>query len=107
MIALLELLKPVNAPSLCLVKRASDMPCPTCGSTRAVKHILAGDLLQALMSNPFVVIIGGLVALWCLVHIVFRRSIQLNVNTRSRRIMWMILIAAFLLNWVYLIGAGI
>jgi hypothetical protein len=38
---------------LCLIKRISGIPCPSCGSTRSVIAILKGEYSQALYWNPF------------------------------------------------------
>lgn len=48
----------------CLFARFTGMPCPSCGSTRAMRALLAGDLHQVLHYNPLgpviAVILGGL-----------------------------------------------
>ena len=41
-----------EATSLCLLKHTTGIPCPSCGSTRAVISILHGDFFQALSWNP-------------------------------------------------------
>jgi hypothetical protein len=39
-------------PSSCVFKRIAGMPCPTCGSTRAVLHLSHGEIIAALAVNP-------------------------------------------------------
>ena len=41
-----------TGPSLCLFRNVTGLPCPFCGSTRSVGHILQGELSAALQSNP-------------------------------------------------------
>lgn len=52
-------------PSLCPFYLATGTPCPSCGGTRALVHLAAGDPLAALASNPGVTIgaavVGALV----------------------------------------------
>jgi hypothetical protein len=43
---------PGNGTTLCLFKNVTGFPCPSCGSTRALLHILQGDLTGALSLNP-------------------------------------------------------
>jgi hypothetical protein len=41
-----------TGPSLCLFRNITGLPCPFCGSTRSVGHILQGEFSAALFSNP-------------------------------------------------------
>jgi hypothetical protein len=41
-----------TGPSLCLFRNVTGLPCPFCGSTRSVGHILQGEFSAALHSNP-------------------------------------------------------
>ena len=41
-----------TGPSLCLFRNITGLPCPFCGSTRSVGHILQGEFSAALYSNP-------------------------------------------------------
>ena len=48
-------------PSLCPLYLATGTPCPSCGGTRALVHLAAGDPLAALGSNPGVTVFAALV----------------------------------------------
>jgi hypothetical protein len=39
--------------NVCLIKHFTNVPCPSCGSTRSVLAILKGDFLQGFYFNPF------------------------------------------------------
>ena len=41
-----------TGPSVCLFRNVTGLPCPFCGSTRSVGHILQGEFSHALYSNP-------------------------------------------------------
>jgi hypothetical protein len=48
---------------VCLIKHVTNIPCPSCGSTRSVISLTKGDFIGALNSNP----IGYLVAIIMLI----------------------------------------
>lgn len=94
---------------LCLIKRATDVPCPSCGSTRAIQLLLKGDVLGSLLINPLgIVLATALIAipLWITSDVVFRRDTlhraYLGVEDRLRRPFTAgILIVLILLNWMW------
>ncbi|MFM8625470.1 MAG: DUF2752 domain-containing protein [Actinomycetota bacterium] len=53
-------------PSLCPLLAVTGVPCPSCGGTRAVLHLAAGDVGAAVALNPgvtlFAVVVGALIA---------------------------------------------
>ncbi len=42
----------------CMIKHITNIPCPSCGSTRSVLSLYNGEYLQALYWNPFGFIIA-------------------------------------------------
>jgi Protein of unknown function (DUF2752) len=38
---------------VCLIKHVTNMPCPSCGSTRSVMALLQGHFMQSIYWNPF------------------------------------------------------
>jgi len=82
---------------LCPFRRFVGLPCPGCGSTRAVLALLQGDVAAALALNPlavFLVFVGPLA--WY-----FGRH-----RTWSRRMVVLVSILALLAvasNWAYLL----
>ena len=100
---------------MCLFKRVTNIPCPSCGSTRSVIALINGDFSQALMWNPF-----GLVLLffmiitpfWILGDIFLGKSTLFDFYKRSEKFLRQPLIAgmAFLIvlaNWIWTIYKGI
>ena len=48
-----------DGPGLCLVRRCTGAWCPGCGSTRAARHLLRGDLGAAWADHPWVVLVAA------------------------------------------------
>lgn len=96
-------------PGVCLFKHATSIPCPSCGSTRSVLHILHGDLRGGLYWNPlgFVLLVGLIVApVWIAHDLVRRRETFLVFFRQSEtwlRKWWVALPAIILVlaNWAW------
>lgn len=41
-----------TGPTLCMFRNITGLPCPFCGTTRSIGHILIGDFESALRLNP-------------------------------------------------------
>lgn len=93
----------------CVFKSVTGYPCATCGSTRLVLNLLAMDIWSAFLSNPFLFLLGILFGVWGLYgfYIWFTgNKIRIRwTQKEARRFRWGVLIL-FLLNWLYLILAG-
>jgi hypothetical protein len=102
-------------PGVCLFKRITGIPCPSCGSTRSVLSILKGDFIGALLLNPFGIIIMSiliLAPLWILFDVVSKRDSLLQVYNRTELILnrkWIAipLILLVILNWIWNIYKGL
>lgn len=38
--------------NVCIIKRATSLPCPSCGSTRAVEALIHGHFIESILWNP-------------------------------------------------------
>lgn len=101
-----RLLVPLLPP--CGFRVMTGLPCPTCGTTRAGLALLAGDIPTALACNPGAAVAGlmflggGAVAAgWALLRAPM--PVLLPGGSRLR----VVLIAAFLANWAYLLVAAV
>lgn len=94
----------------CVFHTLTGMPCPTCGSTRAFAALVDGNLLAALRIQPLFAI-GCLIAIGLGALAVAARitgaRITVALTERDRFLIRWTLIAAVLINWVYLLSAGI
>lgn len=90
----------VDAPS-CTLRRATGLPCATCGGTRAALRLLHGDLLGALQLNPLATLISVGVPAWLILAWI-RRGTPLIRWTRARWL-WatLALVVVVAANWIY------
>ena len=89
--------------TLCALKRLTGLPCPTCGSTRAVLHLLGGRVGQAFAAQPLVMLVAAVWTALLGLRVIFARRISLELTRLQRRIAWGVLLAALAANWVYII----
>lgn len=93
----------------CIFHELTGLPCLTCGSTRAFTALVDGEVFAALRLQPLFVI-GSAIALAIglrgLAALITGRKLALNVSRQDRLLFRRVLIAAILVNWAYLVGAG-
>ena len=102
-------------PGLCLFKRITSFPCPSCGSTRSVISVLKGDLAGALSWNPLGLIILTVlivVPIWMLTDILLKQDRLFRFYNRAELFMrrkWIAIpaILLVLLNWFWNIYKGL
>jgi hypothetical protein len=94
----------------CVFKEITGIACPTCGSTRSLICLSRFDIFSAFRFNPLVFIGIILFSLWGLYgfYVLFSgNKIQVILSKKEwRSARWGILVL-ILLNWIYLIAAGI
>lgn len=95
----------------CLFKRATGVPCPTCGSTRAMEALLGGHIGAAISLNPLVTCLAFLtpiaIGLWIAAS---RRGHGASHRVRPTAATWNAVVAiglvALVLNWIWVIRRG-
>ena len=95
--------------TFCLFKGFTGLPCPTCGSTRALGHLFALDFAGALRMNPFTTLVAVVVAGWAAADLALlprRQALDVEVSPRVAFGLRVGALALFLANWVYLVAAG-
>ena len=94
---------------VCLLKATTGLPCPTCGSTRALGRLVHLDPAGALTMNPLATVGIVVLALWALVDLALLprgRALDVEVGRPLGRVVRFAVAAAFLANWTYLLAAG-
>ena len=104
-----------NAVEVCLIKHATNIPCPSCGSTRSVISLAQGDFLKAFQTNPLgylAALIMLLAPFWVLADIVSKRSTLYNfyrkVEEHIRKPGLAIPLGLLVIvNWIWNISKGL
>ena len=88
---------------LCVFRRFSGRPCPTCGMTRGTLSMLRGEILAGWACNPLMFTLLGVAAAAALMRAGFARKLEFRLSRRERRLAWAAVVVLALLNWAYLI----
>lgn len=105
-----------DVPTPCIVKHATGIPCPSCGTTRAVVELTRGNVVQSLLINPFGILAAAalfLLPLWIFTDRIknndsffrFYRWIEKVFSERR----WVSVPAVLLViaNWIWNISKGL
>ncbi|MFU8804217.1 MAG: DUF2752 domain-containing protein [Bradymonadaceae bacterium] len=95
---------------VCGMKRAFELPCLSCGATRATLHLFHGDVFLALALQPMMMVLYVLLLIWGMVSLFFfarNKRVLIDLTRREDLTFKVSLIVIPLLNWAYLIWAGI
>lgn len=104
-----------QAPGICIVKRLTGVPCPSCGTTRSVMAIAKGDLGEGIYWNPFGFLITGILIvspLWIAGDLLSRKASLLKVYLKAEDLLKqkriaIPLILMVILNWIWNIAKGL
>jgi len=100
---------------MCLFKQLTNIPCPSCGSTRAVLSLLQGNFLNAFLFNPFgyiIFLILLIVPFWIIFDVITTKATLYRFYRNSESLIKQKLIAIplifiVILNWIWNIGKGL
>jgi len=95
--------------ALCYLKLLTGLPCPTCGSTRALGRLFALDVPGALIMNPVTTLAAFAVALWAAADLALlpqKRALGVELSPRARRALRIAVVVAVVANWAFLLAAG-
>lgn len=104
-----------KAVEVCLIKHATNIPCPSCGSTRSLISLTKGHFVEAFNLNPigYIVAFTMLIApVWIVVDIVLKNNslfvcyekIESHLKKPKYAIPLIILVS---INWIWNITKGI
>ncbi len=101
--------------TVCVFKRITTIPCPSCGTTRAVDSFFKGNILTSLYLNPFGIIVAGIMLIapgWIAYdYFTKRRSfydfyIKTETIIRTKKVA-ILLIILVIFNWIWNINKQI
>lgn len=89
----------------CLLRSATGVPCPGCGSTRAVRAAASLDPLRAFAHNPLVMslLLGGAVVL--LARLATAHTPVLELSASGWTLLAVLSVVLLLLNWWWVLRA--
>jgi hypothetical protein len=104
-----------NAAEVCLIKHVTNVPCPSCGSSRSVVTLMHGDLLGSVYLNPFGLIIALIMTItpfWLAYDLITGKSTLLHFYHRTEKCLRkpavaIPLITLVLMNWIWNITKGL
>jgi len=94
---------------VCLFKHATNIPCPSCGSTRSALSLLNGDFSKALYFNPFgivIVLIMLIAPVWILFDVATKKITLLKLYEQTEKILKkpkiaVPLVLLVVINWIW------
>ena len=104
-----------NGPTVCLFKKVTSIPCPSCGSTRSVLSLLHGEIEQAFLLNPIGIILFLILTIspiWIALDCLLKKDSLFNSYRKTEHILKQKLVAfplimLVLLNWIWNIYKGL
>ncbi len=88
---------------LCLFKRFTGSPCPTCGFTRGTLSFLQGHPVQAWLYNPLLFSFLGVFGAAVAMRILLGRGLHVHFTRAEYKAGWIVAVVLFALNWLYVI----
>lgn len=100
---------------VCLIKHATSIPCPSCGSTRSIISLTKGNFVEAFDINPMgylVAFIMLIAPVWIITDMIMKNNSFFNcyqkMETCLKRSTYAIpLIVLVMINWIWNITKGL
>lgn len=100
---------------VCLIKNITNVPCPSCGSTRSILALTKGNIIEAFNINPLgflIAIIMVILPLWIIADITAKKNTLFNFYQKTETYLRkpqlaipLVLIVIF--NWIWNISKGL
>jgi hypothetical protein len=95
--------------TVCIFKRVTSLPCPSCGTTRAVSFLFDGEIVKSLFLNPFGIISGVIMIVspcWIIWDFIAKEHTFYNFYIKTENIIKkkkiaIPLIMLVILNWIW------
>ena len=95
--------------TVCVFKRVTSFPCPSCGTTRAVSYLFNGEIVKSLFLNPFGIVVAGILVVspgWIIWDTVAKKKSFYNFYIKTEKLIRkkeiaIPLIVLVILNWVW------
>jgi len=98
-----------SALEVCIFKKVTSLPCPSCGATRSVSSILKGDFIQGIITNPLGLVISVIMLItpaWLIGDLLTGKKTLHQFYLRAEKVLnkkkvFIPLIVLILCNWVW------
>ena len=92
---------------VCYFRNVTGIPCPSCGSSRAVESLFQGDLVASVLFNPFGIVIAAIMVVlpfWLLYDAISKKASLYLFFEKTNRVLGqktvvIVLVLIVLLNW--------
>ena len=97
----------LNLPfPVCLLRKLTGIPCPTCGCTRSLAAWTRLDVGTAFLLNPLFFLVCLSVIIWFAARAIESKSARTFLSglpkVLKKHLGWKVISAAVLINWIYL-----
>lgn len=96
--------------AFCYFKALTGYACFTCGTTRALAHLARFDVSSAFAVQPLVTAATLGLIIWGLIDaalLLFSKRTELKVGGHAAAILFVVVLALAVLNWIYLLATGV
>lgn len=98
-----------SPPQVCIIKWVTGLPCPSCGSTRAVLALVHGGIYDAFIINPLGILVAAILVSappWILFDLVSGKSTLLSVFRKTEQFIKrppvaLLLFVLVICNWIW------
>ncbi len=100
---------------VCIIKHTTNVPCPSCGSSRSVISIIKGNFYDALMFNPlgyFIALIMLITPYWISIDLILKKrslfNFYQNIEMKLKKAQFAVpLVMLIVSNWIWNIIKGL
>ena len=105
----------IKSVEVCLIKYTTNIPCPSCGTTRSMISLIKGNFIEALNLNPIgylVTLIMLVVPIWIIADIIKSTRTLFNFYLKTETFLKkskiaIPLIILVIINWIWNISKGL
>ena len=98
-----------NSVKVCVIKYVTNIPCPSCGSSRSVISLIKGDFISAFKFNPIgylVAIIMIIAPIWILIDVIKKNKTLFDFYLKTEKYIRkpniaIPLILLVIINWIW------
>lgn len=98
-----------NSNTVCFIKNITNIPCPSCGTTRSILSILQGKFQLAFFMNPLgylAVVLLFVLPIWVLIDSMLKKNsffifFKKGEAMLKKKPVVILLIAMLLINWIW------